>query len=813
MLMQGVHWTFSDAVCSLYIRFVRGGNARKAALLFKTIQFSRAQGVNGWYNELTRHARQMVQVPTEYDIAHQFYWGLPSNMRHYVRNTLQVRPETHSLLEILSAALLADENLHEDEEDTRISTQIAPRTNPTRTTDSRPQSSNNTISQSTGNQSGRSRGASARPNGSNGARDRSQRGSVRFGNRDARGDSTSSTRPTSTQNTPVSLQTDKGRNNDRGKSTDKSNVRCFKCGGTEHYSTDKICPDYGKQSLHMVAELVQDDAPAGASGSQGAEASDNVRSNEAPERDPDERLERLDEYLPNNGGEDEVLSYYEGSQYDQDEEYYEVEDDYAEQIQYFAPIHVANEADDVRFEDTISPIVILEDADDDPIEYNSSEGDSIEYVEQFDEDDDPIPTLTEDGVDSPAFLDPTHDVLAGVEGADGPPHEDVVELPEGIFHVSEFNLDMLFNSLPPQRFVQAVRRRLIRFREAIGQLRTRTYNAHRALEEIRDVNTRLRTSLERERGGGLPTIWTSDVTPPDHTLRDFQTRLEQLDYSHDRLLRVSRFQSEESNELRDELTLIQRVVGNPEWIEVTQRIVQNAIEHDGARLIAGFREMGNDFPDMHASIDITRDLVPPIPLTYDEDLALVMGLGDSSSTPGTTSVGRLAALSGEERAYRTTLHTNGVVKQCPKPRGRCMTFMVKINGLEALVLLDTGSTLNAISPDFARMSKAKVFELSNPLVLQLGCVGSRSKSNFGVETQLTIESQTHDLYFDVVNIDHYDVILGIPFLDLTQAVIDFGNYTIRSGRDVLPALKGEGTPTRRRINNIMHTFREAGRSS
>lgn len=63
-----------------------------------------------------------------------------------------------------------------------------------------------------------------------------------------------------------------------------------------------------------------------------------------------------------------------------------------------------------------------------------------------------------------------------------------------------------------------------------------------------------------------------------------------------------------------------------------------------------------------------------------------------------------------------------------------MTFMMKINGFEALVLLDTGRTLNAISLDFAQMFKAKAFELSNLLALQLGCVGSRSKSNFGVET-------------------------------------------------------------------------------
>ena len=53
-----------------------------------------------------------------------------------------------------------------------------------------------------------------------------------------------------------------------------------------------------------------------------------------------------------------------------------------------------------------------------------------------------------------------------------------------------------------------------------------------------------------------------------------------------------------------------------------------------------------------------------------------------------------------------------------------MRTMLNVNGLDAYVLLDTGSTINAISPDFCRVTNIEVFRLAQPITLQLGTTGS-----------------------------------------------------------------------------------------
>ncbi|KAI0761211.1 hypothetical protein BC629DRAFT_1270502, partial [Irpex lacteus] len=78
-----------------------------------------------------------------------------------------------------------------------------------------------------------------------------------------------------------------------------------------------------------------------------------------------------------------------------------------------------------------------------------------------------------------------------------------------------------------------------------------------------------------------------------------------------------------------------------------------------------------------------------------------------------------------------------------------------------------------------------------PIGLQLGCVGSRSKINYGTEQSLTVGKSSFKTYFDIVNLDHYDIVLGIPFMRQNNVVIDFTRNAIRSGADPVPPLEGE----------------------
>ncbi|PBK78944.1 hypothetical protein ARMGADRAFT_871559, partial [Armillaria gallica] len=112
---------------------------------------------------------------------------------------------------------------------------------------------------------------------------------------------------------------------------------------------------------------------------------------------------------------------------------------------------------------------------------------------------------------------------------------------------------------------------------------------------------------------------------------------------------------------------------------------------------------------------------------------------------------------------------------------------LNVNGLDALTLWDSGSTSTAMSPPFADVSKALVFRLTNPVVLQLGTVGSRSRINFGTKSNIVSDGYTGPGYFDVVNIDKYDVIIGTPFMHEHGVVLDFNTKCVQIGNVTIPA--------------------------
>ncbi|GJE91949.1 retroviral-like aspartic protease [Phanerochaete sordida] len=151
-------------------------------------------------------------------------------------------------------------------------------------------------------------------------------------------------------------------------------------------------------------------------------------------------------------------------------------------------------------------------------------------------------------------------------------------------------------------------------------------------------------------------------------------------------------------------------------------------------------------------------------------------------------------------ARRAAIRPQGTARERPLARGFSMALRATVNGLAASVLLDTGSTINAVSPEFTRVARLQPFELSNPISLQLGCVGSRSKANFGVEDDIHIDGVKHRVYMDVVNVPKYDIVLGLPFMHQVQMILDFRRYTITiSGRSI-PIVRGEGPGQRNETN-------------
>ncbi|KAK0448991.1 uncharacterized protein EV420DRAFT_1647269 [Desarmillaria tabescens] len=88
---------------------------------------------------------------------------------------------------------------------------------------------------------------------------------------------------------------------------------------------------------------------------------------------------------------------------------------------------------------------------------------------------------------------------------------------------------------------------------------------------------------------------------------------------------------------------------------------------------------------------------------------------------------------------------------CHSGENRCLSAWVEINGMKAFTLFDSGSTSDAISPDFVPVANICYFELTNPVILQLGTKGTvtikdiEDMANGAVELELDSNNYQPDL--------------------------------------------------------------------
>ncbi|KAF8128777.1 hypothetical protein K438DRAFT_1789428 [Mycena galopus ATCC 62051] len=94
----------------------------------------------------------------------------------------------------------------------------------------------------------------------------------------------------------------------------------------------------------------------------------------------------------------------------------------------------------------------------------------------------------------------------------------------------------------------------------------------------------------------------------------------------------------------------------------------------------------------------------------------------------------------------------------------CLSAQVKINGTPAYMLFDSGSNIDSITLEFARATNCKSIPLDEQVTLQLGCVGSRSKINYGTRPPV-----------------NFGGIRGHapPFMNKHGIILDFGAREIR----------------------------------
>jgi hypothetical protein len=119
---------------------------------------------------------------------------------------------------------------------------------------------------------------------------------------------------------------------------------------------------------------------------------------------------------------------------------------------------------------------------------------------------------------------------------------------------------------------------------------------------------------------------------------------------------------------------------------------------------------------------------------------------------------------------------------------------MRINGHKAHVLLDGGSTIDMISANFASIHKLDLFQLKKLVKLQMATSGSHSVINFGVKAEIECGDFSQTRYFDVVNLDRYQVVLGTPFLKQLNVILNYmGSGSFKLGDHWFPMKEGEFT--------------------
>jgi hypothetical protein len=104
--------------------------------------------------------------------------------------------------------------------------------------------------------------------------------------------------------------------------------------------------------------------------------------------------------------------------------------------------------------------------------------------------------------------------------------------------------------------------------------------------------------------------------------------------------------------------------------------------------------------------------------------------------------------------------------------GRCPMAVLKVNGVNTFICFDSGSELNAISPDFAQAVGIKPMAKDASIKIRLATKGSTSTTSYEVKVNIDLGEATLEHPLEVLNLDRWDVILGSYFCECYNVRID-----------------------------------------
>ncbi|KAF8596778.1 hypothetical protein BDV93DRAFT_454272 [Ceratobasidium sp. AG-I] len=121
---------------------------------------------------------------------------------------------------------------------------------------------------------------------------------------------------------------------------------------------------------------------------------------------------------------------------------------------------------------------------------------------------------------------------------------------------------------------------------------------------------------------------------------------------------------------------------------------------------------------------------------------------------------------------------------------RPFTGYFKVGSTLAHILFDSGSGTDMISPAFVHVAQITPIKLEQPIGLQLATIGRGGKVNFGVNANVEIGPVITGHYFDVVDIEKYDIIIGMPFMRRFGMRLRFQNYQYTGNINPQPISSG-----------------------
>lgn len=150
-------------------------------------------------------------------------------------------------------------------------------------------------------------------------------------------------------------------------------------------------------------------------------------------------------------------------------------------------------------------------------------------------------------------------------------------------------------------------------------------------------------------------------------------------------------------------------------------------------------------------------------------------------------------LNGVEKSrgrYSTLQHNTVITHDFTHTIPHPVVVTVHVKGQPAQALIDTSSLADFMLLTLAEQLCVKWLPLEKPLTIQLAVQGSRLKLNFGTKVRFQYQGTDYDRYFDVINLQSYDLILGTPFLFQHQVLVGLNSLCMILGSKMPLTMKG-----------------------